>query len=67
LLWELTEDTQQALVKVERAMDPQHPVQLSILHSPSMPMGYFGNCRGCWNGYTWVTLLLSFLHQVMSW
>jgi hypothetical protein len=75
LLQELTEDDWWALVKVERAIttvqlqcwDPQKPVQLLILCSPSMPMGALWQLQGCWNGYTWVTLLLRCLQHIMSW
>jgi hypothetical protein len=53
------EDTRQALIKVERAIataqlqpwDPQQPVQLLILLSPSMPKRALWQLRGgCWNG-----------------
>jgi bifunctional pyridoxal-dependent enzyme with beta-cystathionase and maltose regulon repressor activities len=55
LLQELMEDTQQALVKVERTIstaqfqhwDPQQPVQLLILHSPSMPTGALWQLQEC--------------------
>jgi hypothetical protein len=54
LLQELTEGAQQTLVKVERTIttaqlqcgDPQQPVQLLILHSPSMPMGALWQLQG---------------------